>query len=76
MQRERASRLKGVEVIETLTLAWLLQEEEDLRPVIRALISGCFATNSAYRRSRSWQGFDADFSRALVAVGFPGAHTA
>jgi len=59
-------------VFETLTLAPLPQEDEDLRPAIRALIAERFASVPTDRRARSWQGFDADFSRALGAAGFLG----
>lgn len=59
-------------MFETLTLAPLPQEDEDLRPAIRALIAERFASVPTDRRARSWQGFDADFSRALGAAGFLG----
>lgn len=59
-------------MFETLTLAQLPQEDEDLRPAIRALIAEHFANYPDERRARSWQGFDGAFSRAMGAAGFLG----
>jgi len=59
-------------VFETLTLAPLPQEDEDLRPAIRALIAEHFANYPDERRARSWQGFDGAFSRAMGSAGFLG----
>lgn len=59
-------------MFETLTLAQLPEEDEDLRPAIRALIAEHFANYPDERRARSWQGFDGAFSRAMGAAGFLG----
>jgi alkylation response protein AidB-like acyl-CoA dehydrogenase len=59
-------------VFDTLTLAALPAEDEALRPAIRAFIARHIAALPLDRRARSWQGFSADFSRALGAAGFLG----
>ncbi|WP_190287143.1 MULTISPECIES: acyl-CoA dehydrogenase family protein [unclassified Novosphingobium] len=59
-------------MFDTLTLAALPPEDEALRPQIRAFIASHVAGLPADRRARSWQGFDAAFSRALGQAGFLG----
>ena len=59
-------------MFETLTLSRLPAEAEALRPRLRALICDVLAGLPIDRRARSWQGFDADFSRRLGAAGFLG----
>jgi len=62
----------GGPLFETLTLAALPAEDEAIRPAIRALIDDAVSGMPADIRSRSWQGFDAAFSRRLGAAGFLG----
>ena len=59
-------------MFDTLTLAQLPQQDEDLRPVVRDLVARHVAALPADRRARSWQGFDASFSRALGKAGLLG----
>jgi len=59
-------------VFESLTLSALPAEDEALRAPVRALIDAAVSGHSADRRARSWQGFDAEFSRKLGAAGFLG----
>ncbi len=59
-------------MFDTLTLARLPAEDEALRPAIRALIDQHIAGIPLDRRARSWQGFSAEFSRALGQAGFLG----
>jgi len=59
-------------VFETLVLSRLPAEDEALRPRLRALIDESVAAMPLDRRARSWQGFDAAFSRALGQAGFLG----
>ncbi|MCY1672797.1 acyl-CoA dehydrogenase family protein [Novosphingobium sp. SL115] len=59
-------------MFDTLTLATLPAEDEALRPAIRAFIERHIAALPLDRRARSWQGFSADFSRALGKAGFLG----
>jgi alkylation response protein AidB-like acyl-CoA dehydrogenase len=47
-------------------------EDEALRPAIRALAEATAGPLGADRRARSWQGFDASFSRRLGEAGFLG----
>jgi alkylation response protein AidB-like acyl-CoA dehydrogenase len=69
----RLSRRQGAEyMFDTFTLAELPASDEDLRPQIRSLIERCTASMTLDQRARSWQGFDAQFSRALGAAGFIG----
>lgn len=63
---------RGRRLFDTLTLATLPAEDEALRPTLRALIAETVAEMPADRRARSWQGFDAAFSRRLGAGGFLG----
>ena len=59
-------------MFDTLTLAQLPPEDEALRPAVRAFIERHIATIPLDRRARSWQGFSAEFSRALGEAGFLG----
>lgn len=59
-------------MFDTFSLARLPQEDEALRPAIRDFIAQQLAGLTADRRARSWQGFSAEFSRALGAAGFLG----
>jgi alkylation response protein AidB-like acyl-CoA dehydrogenase len=59
-------------VFDTLALARLPDRDEDLRPVVRALVARHVASLPADRRARSWQGFDAGFSRVLGEAGLLG----
>ncbi|MDP3549067.1 MAG: acyl-CoA dehydrogenase family protein [Novosphingobium sp.] len=55
-----------------LTLASLPDAAEAVRPKIRAFLADHMAGIAADTRARSWQGFDAAFSRKLGAEGFLG----
>lgn len=59
-------------MFDTLTLAQLPPEDEALRPAVRAFIERHIAAIPLDRRARSWQGFSAEFSRALGEAGFLG----
>ena len=59
-------------MFDTLTLAQLPPEDEALRPAIRTFIEQHIAGIPMDRRARSWQGFSAEFSRALGEAGFLG----
>lgn len=59
-------------MFDTLTLASLPPEDEALRPRIREFLQGRLESLPLDRRARSWQGFDAGFSRALGEAGFLG----
>ncbi|MCP1471757.1 alkylation response protein AidB-like acyl-CoA dehydrogenase [Sphingobium sp. OAS761] len=59
-------------MFETLTLSTLPPEDEALRPALRALIHEAIADTPVHRRARSWQGFDAAFSRKLGQAGYLG----
>lgn len=59
-------------MFEALTLSALPAEDEALRPALRALIAEAIADLPVHRRARSWQGFDAEFSRKLGAAGYLG----
>ncbi|MFY7837168.1 MAG: acyl-CoA dehydrogenase family protein [Novosphingobium sp.] len=59
-------------MFDTLTLATLPVEDEALRPAVRAFMERHTGTLPIDRRARSWQGFSADFSRALGEAGFLG----
>lgn len=58
-------------MFDTLTLAALPDEDEALRPEVRAVASSV-AGHPASRRARSWSGFDRDFSRRLGEAGLLG----
>jgi alkylation response protein AidB-like acyl-CoA dehydrogenase len=59
-------------VFESLTLSRLPAEDEAFRGPVRALIAETIAGLPTDRRARSWQGFDAAFSRALGEAGYLG----
>lgn len=59
-------------MFDTLALANLPSEDEALRPAIRELVAQAVADMPVDRRARSWQGFDAAFSRRLGQAGFLG----
>ncbi len=59
-------------MFETFTLAPLPTADEDLRHVVRDLVARHVAGLPADVRARSWQGFDAGFSRALGQAGLLG----
>jgi alkylation response protein AidB-like acyl-CoA dehydrogenase len=59
-------------VFESLTLSTLPAEDEALRPALRALIEEAITETPVHRRARSWQGFDAAFSRKLGQAGYLG----
>ena len=59
-------------MFETLTLSALPPEDEAIRPALRALIAEAIADLPVHRRARSWQGFDAAFSRKLGQAGYLG----
>lgn len=59
-------------MFDTLALARLPDHDDDLRPVVRALVARHVAGLPDDRRARSWQGFDAGFSRALGEAGLLG----
>lgn len=59
-------------MFEALTLSALPAEDEALRPALRALIAETIADMPTHSRARSWQGFDAEFSRKLGAAGYLG----
>ncbi len=59
-------------MFETLTLSTLPPADEALRPALRALIDDAISELPIDRRARSWQGFDAAFSRKLGQAGYLG----
>jgi alkylation response protein AidB-like acyl-CoA dehydrogenase len=59
-------------VFDSLTLSPLPAKDEALRPGIRALVDEAVAGLPVDRRARSWQGFDAKFSRLLGEKGYLG----
>jgi len=59
-------------LFETLTLSTLPPEDEALRPALRAVIDEAIRELPLDRRARSWQGFDAAFSRKLGQAGYLG----
>ena len=59
-------------MFDTFTLAALPAADEDLREVVRDLVRRHVAQLPADRRARSWQGFDAGFSRELGRAGLLG----
>ncbi len=58
-------------MFDTLVLAGLPEEDEALRPAIRA-VADAAAVAPADLRARSWSGFDRAFSRRLGEAGFLG----
>lgn len=61
-----------IALFDTLTLARLPEQDEALREKVRAIAAECVADLPLDRRARSWQGFDAAFSRRLGAEGLLG----
>jgi len=59
-------------VFESLTLSDLPAEDEQLRQPVRSIIEESLTSLSTDIRARSWQGFDAEFSRALGKAGLLG----
>ena len=59
-------------MFESLRPSLLPATDEALRGPIRALIAEAIRDMPLARRARSWQGFDADFSRRLGEAGFLG----
>lgn len=59
-------------VFDSLTLSRLPAEDEALRAPVRAMIAEAIASLPVHKRARSWQGFDAAFSRALGKAGYLG----
>jgi alkylation response protein AidB-like acyl-CoA dehydrogenase len=59
-------------MFDNLKLAALPSEDEALRAPLRALIQRAIADMPVDGRSRSWQGFDASFSKLLGAEGYLG----
>jgi alkylation response protein AidB-like acyl-CoA dehydrogenase len=59
-------------VFDSLTLSVIPQEDEALRMPVRAMIAEAIRNRPLDQRARSWQGFDADFSRALGMAGYLG----
>lgn len=59
-------------MFDTFTLATLPPEDEAIRPSIRAFIAEHIAHLPTAQRARTWQGFDAGFSRALGKAGYLG----
>ena len=58
-------------MFEKLSLSRLSPQDEALRAPLRAVIKPV-ADRPADRRARSWQGFDATFSRELAKAGYLG----
>jgi len=59
-------------LFDTLRYARLPEADEDLRSDIRALAAAAVGERADEERARSWQGFDAEFSRKLGAAGYLG----
>ncbi len=59
-------------MFDSLTLSVIPQEDEALRMPVRAMIAEAIHNRPLDQRARSWQGFDADFSRALGMAGYLG----
>ena len=59
-------------MFDTLALASLPDEDEALRPKIRAVVQQAVADMPVESRAKSWLGFDAAFSRLLGQAGFLG----
>lgn len=59
-------------MFDSLTLSVIPQEDEALRMPVRAMIAEAIRNRPLDQRARSWQGFDADFSRALGVAGYLG----
>ncbi|WBY16685.1 acyl-CoA dehydrogenase family protein [Erythrobacteraceae bacterium WH01K] len=59
-------------LFDQMTLAEIPREDEALREQVRALAAEAVAEMTPAQRSRSWSGFDADFSRKLGEAGLLG----
>lgn len=59
-------------MFDSLTLSRLPEEDEALRAPVRAMIADAIGGLPTHMRARSWQGFDAAFSRALGQAGYLG----
>ena len=59
-------------MFDSLSLCGLPPEDETIRAPLRAMIETLIAARPIDQRARSWQGFDADFSRALGRAGYLG----
>jgi len=59
-------------MIEALALHELPASAEGLRPAVRAFLDDALRGRPVDRLSRSWMGFDGDFSRALAQRGWVG----
>ncbi|MBL8330896.1 MAG: acyl-CoA dehydrogenase family protein, partial [Rubrivivax sp.] len=59
-------------MLDALPLSVLPASAEALRPAVRAFLDEALAGRPTDRLARSWMGFDAEFSRALAALGWVG----
>lgn len=59
-------------MLPALEIERIPEEDEALRPAIRAFLDAELPNTSAARLSRSWMGYDEDFSRRLAKAGFVG----
>jgi alkylation response protein AidB-like acyl-CoA dehydrogenase len=64
--------MESIALFESLVLSSVPAEDEALRPELRIFIETAVAGLPLDRRARSWQGFDAAFSRKLGAAGYLG----
>jgi alkylation response protein AidB-like acyl-CoA dehydrogenase len=64
--------MESIALFESLVLSSVPAEDEALRPELRIFIETAAAGLPLDRRARSWQGFDAAFSRKLGAAGYLG----
>ncbi len=55
-----------------LDLTLIPEQDEALRPEVRAFLAQAMARISPAQRARSWMGFDAEFSQAMAAQGWLG----
>src|SRR5690349_3409771 len=62
----------GPLLLETMELTAIPAEDEALREPVRAFLREALADMPPSKRSRSWMGFDRDFSKALAAKGWVG----
>lgn len=61
-----------MDTLTSLPLASIPPEDEALRPQVRAFLQRALRSLPPDQRSRSWLGFDLDFSRALARQGWLG----
>ncbi|GAA4404415.1 acyl-CoA dehydrogenase family protein [Quisquiliibacterium transsilvanicum] len=59
-------------MLPALEIERIPDEDEALRPAIRAFLDAELPGTSAAQRSRSWMGYDEEFSRKLARAGFVG----